>query len=384
MHEALGASQVLSYLYKLSDKYEYHLVSLEKSPDFLDSKKMDELHKKLVDYGIHWYPVEYKTQGLGKKTNFVRMLRKVIDVIAKERIRFVHCRSYITAVMAYLLKKRYRLSYLFDTRNFAVDERADVAQIKKGSGLYNFLKKIEKKLYLNAAGVVILSETGKETVLKDELFDGGGATKNIGVITTCVDLERFVFHERDYNKRCTIGYIGTAVGWYDFGKTVKTLAEIKKQTDFHFLVFNSDAHGQHEWIKARLLEGGLSEEDFTIEKVAFKDMPQRLKEIDLSLFYIHPYFSKRASAATKLGELMASGIPVLTNKDVGDHEFLIKNHKVGKIIDAGEVNSYNFAEIFSELRNKETAERCRQLAESYFSLETGVKKYRELYKKVFV
>src|SRR5690606_14095117 len=104
MNEPLGASQVLSYLYKLSDNYEYHLVSLEKPKDFADTEKMEGLRKKLSSHGILWYPVRYKTDRMGKLTNFFRLLKKVNAVSKKHKITNAHCRSYFPAMIAYLLK----------------------------------------------------------------------------------------------------------------------------------------------------------------------------------------------------------------------------------------------------------------------------------------
>ncbi len=48
-----------------------------------------------------------------------------------------------------------------------------------------------------------------------------------------------------------------------------------------------------------------------------------------------------------MGELLATGIPILTNKGVGDHEYYIKNYNVGKILEFEELNSYNFAKNYS-------------------------------------
>src|SRR5690606_1765077 len=134
--------------------------------------------------------------------------------------------------------------------------------------------------------------------------------------------------------------------------------------------------GQHAFIRERLEQHNIPEQKVTLEKVNFNDMPVRLAEFEIALFYIHPYFSKRASAATKLGEFLASGIPVLTNGNVGDHEFYIREHDCGEILDFETLEHYDFKKIFSQLRTKETSLKCRELAEKYFSLENGVNNYK--------
>lgn len=382
--EPLGTSQVLSYIYKLSEYYNYCLISLEKPEDLKNLLAFNLLKNKLEESGIKWYPIAYKTSRIGKRLNFLNFVWLVFNVVRKERIKNIHCRSYVTAIPALLVKKVYQIKYLFDTRSFAIDERADVGSLNRNKFWYKLGKKIEKKLYQNASGIVILAKIGKETILNNQLFQGGEFIKNIDIITTCVDLERFQLHPKKYDADVvTIGYVGTSTGWYDFDKTVATLASIKRFKKIHFLVFNNNQYGQHNIIAKKLTDYGIPKSDFTIEKVNFNDMPLRLSEIDIALFYIHPYFSKRASAATKLGELLASGIPVLTNKDVGDHEYYITEYKVGKILEFDLIDTYNFEEIIDGLRNQSTSERCRLLAEKYFSLENGVEKYKEIYKKIF-
>lgn len=376
MNESLGASQVLSYLYQLSDEYEYHLVSLEKPKDFSDPHKMEALHQSLQSKNIFWYPVEYKTDKLGKMFNFFRLLRASKKIVLQHQIKFAHARSYFPALVANLLG----LTYLFDTRGFAFDERADVGSVNRKSVVFSALKKIEKKLYRDAAGVNKLSYEGKRTIESNELFQGGEDIKPITVIPTCTDTERFMFHERTYDGPVKIGYVGTATGWYDFNKTLATLAAIGQFVDYRFLIFNAD---QHEFITSKLKDHGIPLEKVQLEKVPFSEMPIMLKEIEVALFYIHPFFSKRASAATKLGEFFASGIPVLTNAGVGDHEKLINENATGKILDFEQLSSYDFKEIINSLRTIDTSKKCRKLAESFFSLEKGVAEYRQLYKIIF-
>lgn len=376
MNEALGASQVLSYLYELSDEYEYHLVSLEKPKDFNDQNKMESLANTLKKNDIFWYPVEYKTDKLGKAFNFFRLLKNCRSIVKKNDIYFAHARSYFPAMIANLLG----LKYLFDTRGFAFDERADVGSISRSGIVYKFFKKIEKKLYQDALAINKLSWEGKRTIENNELFEGGENIKPITVIPTCTDTQRFMFHLRKYEGPLKIGYVGTATGWYDFDKTLATLQALGKQMDYRFLIFNA---GQHKFITSKLEEHGIPLEKVQLEKVPFSEMPIMLKEIEVALFYIHPFFSKRASAATKLGEFFASGIPVLTNAGVGDHEKLINENATGKILDFEQLSSYDFKEIINSLRTIDTSKKCRKLAESFFSLEKGVAEYRQLYKIIF-
>lgn len=379
MMEALGASQVLSYLYQMSDEYEFHLVTLEKK--FKDTEELERLKHKLLINGIYYYPIPYHQDKFRKPFNFIQLLRKANQIVSKEKINFVHCRAYFPALIALLLQKKHSIKYLFDTRGFNFDERADVGLISRDGFIYKNLKKLEKKLYNSAIGINMLSYEGKRVLEENELYDGSNKLSPITVIPTCVDLNRFKFNEKDFLSPLTIGYVGNAIGWYDFDKTLKVIKEIGKVMDYRFLIFNGN---QHEFIKTKLREHNIPLEKVAIEKVNFSDMPEKLKAVDISVFYIRPLFSKKASAATKLGELLAAGIPVITNNKVGDHEFYIKENKTGLILDTDNLDQYNFKELIPQIANKETSLQCRRIAEQFFSAEKGAQDYMRLYKQLFV
>ena len=193
-------------------------------------------------------------------------------------------------------------------------------------------------------------------------------------------MERFKFIKRSYGEKVKLGYVGTATGWYDFDRTLQLVKAIGEHVDYHFTIYNG---GQHEFIKQKLKEYDIPDDKITLKKVDFADMPQALEEIEIAVFYIHPYFSKRASAATKLGEFFASGIPVFTNGNVGDHEYYISQYKTGKILDFEALKTYDFKMLTDSLRNESTALRCRALAEKDFSVSEGVKGYKEIYSQIF-
>jgi glycosyltransferase involved in cell wall biosynthesis len=381
MMEALGASQVLNYLYGLSENYEFYLITLEKGNDFFDLDKKGKLNEKLSYKNIHWYPVLYKRGAKGFVPNFCTIYRLAKKILNQEKITLIHCRSYFPATIAYLIKKQNKLiKYIFDTRSFAFDERAERGSWSRKRLFYKLAKKLEKKLYLSASHVIMLSHKGKETIQNNELFKDGDKLKNITVIPTCVNLDKFTLKNNlQDNKKLTIGYIGNVRNWYDFDFTLQVLSAIKQQhIDYKLLIFNAEQNGeQHEYIKKKLTEYDIN--NYFLEKVSFYNMPARMKEIDMSIFFIRPLFSKKASAATKLGELLATGIPVITNDGVGDHKFYVEQHSVGKIIEKDKIVTYDFEKIIADLNTEKCRKRCREVAEKYFSLEKGIEQYKEIY-----
>lgn len=378
MLQPLGGSQVLNYVIGLSDEYSFWLVSLEKIEDIQNTQAVNTLKRRLLEKNIVWHPLAYLSGGKHYLKNFNKLYSQAKNYIKNEDINFIHCRSYMPALIAWILKKRGKeINYLFDTRGFWFDEKADVGLWKRNGLSFRMAKLVEKTLYKNAASIVMLSEKSVELINNGELFNGSGKLKNVHFIPTCTDLECFSPNYKKANNPIKIGYVGTAMGWYNFEKTAELLKLIKKEVNFELEIYNG---GQHEFIKTTLAKHGFNEGDYTLEKVGFNEIPAKIRELDLSIFFIHPYFSKSASAATKFGELMASGVPILTNKDVGDHEFFINEYGTGKILDIEELNTYNYTEIINSLNTYKTQQHCRLLAEGVFSLHKGIESYNSIYK----
>ena len=49
-----------------------------------------------------------------------------------------------------------------------------------------------------------------------------------------------------------------------------------------------------------------------------------LNKFNFAVYFIKPTFAKKASCPTKLAEFMFSGLPIITNKGVGDIEYFKK------------------------------------------------------------
>ena len=47
-------------------------------------------------------------------------------------------------------------------------------------------------------------------------------------------------------------------------------------------------------------------------------MPSYINASNFSIFFIKPFYSKKASSPTKMGEIMNMGIPIICNAGVGD------------------------------------------------------------------
>jgi glycosyltransferase involved in cell wall biosynthesis len=98
--------------------------------------------------------------------------------------------------------------------------------------------------------------------------------------------------------------------------------------------------------------------------------------------FIQPSFSKKASSATKMGEVLSMGKPIITNSGWGDIELFRNEINPFYVVDNFDETDYLLI-IQKLLDNKKAKpEIPSNFALEYFSLENGVKKYFEVYRSL--
>jgi glycosyltransferase involved in cell wall biosynthesis len=379
--EPLGESQVLAYLEKLSERgVQYFLISFEKRADWQNRPKRVAMRERMKRANICWYPLRYHKRPLLLSTLFDAASGFALSITLFVRFRFqiVHARSYVMAMLALSLRVLLPIKFIFDMRGFWVDERADSGQCSRESRLYKFLKKLERAFLKHADAVVSLTEAGVTEMksfsylaLREPLFT---------VIPTCADLELFVPAINAKAGGFLLGYVGTTTLWYDFPPVVTSFRALKKlKPEARLLILTRDPA---EPIRKLFKEFS---DSVTIRFTNRDETIKLIQTMDAILFYLHPFYSKRASAPTKLAECLGCGVPVLTNRGVGDMDLIFDQDGIGAIIEdksSEECIRNGVAELLAVCEDPQIKLRCRQSAEKRFSLTGGVQNYFELYQRI--
>jgi glycosyltransferase involved in cell wall biosynthesis len=135
----------------------------------------------------------------------------------------------------------------------------------------------------------------------------------------------------------------------------------------------------------RLRERGFSDSDFVVKTVSHSEIPKYINAADIAVSFIKPCFSKLSSSPTKIAEYLAGGVPIVTNRGVGDVAELVQAEKVGAVVEGFDRESYALAldEIAVLRESGGLSETCRVIAKEKFDLEqVGGSKYRSLYRKL--
>ena len=101
--------------------------------------------------------------------------------------------------------------------------------------------------------------------------------------------------------------------------------------------------------------------------------------MDASIFFIKPSYSKKASSPTKQGEIMAMGVPLICNANVGDTDLIVTKYESGIVIDKFDKETFKNNIIDP---SKFDSDKISEGAKDYFSLTEGVQRYLSVYKAV--
>lgn len=410
--DPLGQSQILPYIEGLSKEgYDFTLISFEKPDRFHKLKR--KISQRCQEANIDWYPLQYtKNPPIFSTLYDIRKMTDLAETLHKKKsFQLLHCRSYITSLSALKLKKRYGLPFIFDMRGFWADERVDgkIWDLKSPiyKGIYRYFKIRERTFLEESAAVVSLTHAGKKELenwfTDDPLFGGNEnyynydrvlAVQNKTTVIPCAtDTELFDYQHVTLSKKKWLGavhgidtdleylgYVGSLGTWYMGNEMIELYAHLLKtrpQLRFLFL-----SHDNLSKLRKKAEELGIPQSYIVQVSAQRHEVPALMSLMTASVFFILPAYSKKASSPTKQGELMAMGIPIICNNNVGDTGQIIIKHNAGAVVNNFEEKDFaliskEWEEITSLPKNK-----IRQGALDYFALRKGVASYQEIYAKV--
>lgn len=301
-------------------------------------------------------------------------------VVMRDQIQVVHARSYVPAVVAWMLKRLLGMRFIFDMRGFWADERVEASLWPSKGVLYRVVKRLEHRFLRDADKIVTLTERARLTV---ERWPGIEASR-VTVIPTCVDLARFAgpADPRPPKPSPVFVYTGSVGTWYLLDEMLRFVLEAKSRfPSTRFLLLG---RGDGDIIAAALRRARLGPETVTVASVASGEVPAWLARAHAGLAFYKPGWSRQATSPTKIGEYLAMGLPVVVNDAVGDMKEVIGTGEVGAVLSEFSTDAYGLAlDRLGKLWDDPTlASRCRRTAESRFSLETGVERYWAIYQRL--
>jgi glycosyltransferase involved in cell wall biosynthesis len=395
MTDPLGQSQIIPYLIGLT-KYGYcfTILSCEKPERY--SLFKNEIENLLKPFPIKWVPLLYHKNPpvFSSAYDTIMMIRKAKELHAKEKFDMVHTRPGTPALIGLWMKKNLGIKFLNDIRDFFAESRIDSGSWNKTNfiykSVYRFFKQKENEAVEKCDGIVCLTEAAKKIISSWPQY------KNeipLEVIPCSVDTNLFDPAEIDFAEKlkfktelnikdedCIISYLGSIGSWYLTNELMlffKIISDKIPATKFLFI-----SPDKHETIINAAKKVDLHENKIMIQKAKRNEVPVLLSFSKFSVFFIKPCFSKLASSPTKHGEIMAMGIPAITNRGVGDVADIVEKYKSGIVVK--NFSKAQFESVAMQIADGISFDKnsIRNAAFEYYNLENSVEKYSKIYKEV--
>ncbi|HKK67392.1 MAG TPA: glycosyltransferase, partial [Bacteroidales bacterium] len=236
--------------------------------------------------------------------------------------------------------------------------------------------------------VISLTEAGKEIMAERDSWNV--SADDISVIPCSADLQHFSPDTPDpemANKLrkdtglkqndFVLSYLGSLGTWYMTREMLDFYAELlKKKPDAKFLIISRD---DPEIMLKPAREKGIPDKNIIIRPASRQEVPALISLSSVSIFFIKPVFSKKASSPTKLAEVLGMGVPVICNAGVGDVDSIVGENNAGLVIEKMQAQHYRDAIIKLDDLLQTNPEKLRQLATDLFSLDKACKTYRTVY-----
>jgi glycosyltransferase involved in cell wall biosynthesis len=391
--DPLGRSQILPYLTGLSAAgHRITVLSCEKPQRQV--KDRHRIRQLCDEAGIAWHPLKYHKKPPILSSAFDALVLQITAAKLHRSRRFdiVHCRSYIPARAGLLLRRRFGVRFLFDMRGFWPDEKVEGNNWNLANPLYGavyrYFKRLESRLLRGADHIVSLTEAGKKQLMTRPELSGGDTP--ISTILCCADFEHFPLATasdrgvaRDQlgleAEVQVLAYLGSLGSWYMLDEMLdffKAFASRHGGARFLFITLE-DPEPIRQAAEAR----GIDPDLLIIRPASRAEVPRLTAAADVGIFFIKPVFSKTASSPTKMGEMLAVGLPIIANAGVGDVERIIEDMGCGAVVSEFMPRSYDDAlDRLEQLPGGTQTRRGR--AREYFDVELGIERYDRIYREL--
>lgn len=386
--DPLGRSQILPYLAGLSERgHRITVLSCEKADRFA----ADEASVRAIcdRHHIAWAPLAYHRRPpvLSALYDIAHLTLSAWRLHREAPFDLLHCRSYIPGLVGLALKRAAGVPFIFDMRGFWPEERTESGEWDLSKPLYraiyNFFKRAECRLLAKADHVVSLTHAGTR-VLKEH-----GRDHDVTVIPCCVDFEHFVLTTvpRKTMARAqlgipadaaVLGYLGSLGGNHLLGEMLDFYAVFRDRNPGSRFLFVTQT--PRAFVEAAAAARRVPLFELIIKSASREQVPLYISAADVGVAFKRAEYSSIACSPTKLGEMLAAGIPVVANAGVGDVATILSDTSGGLAVTEFTPKAYRTA--LDDLATPRKPRELRQAAVPWYDLQNAITAYDGIYRVV--
>ena len=393
--EPLGPTQILPYVCGLADSCEMVVLSFEKrvrsaEEDARDTADVDRL---LTARGIRWIRLRYHRRPSLPATAFdiAHGMMRIVREHRRRRFDLLHARGYVPGAIAWAVRKRTGVPFLFDIRGLQAEEYADAGHWDTRGVKFRLTKRVEQAILRDADGIVTLTNAIRPALLDFDGMKARATPPPWRVIPTCVDLDHFAFDaagRRRVREQLAVGdrpvlvYAGSIGTWYLLEEMLDFYQAARSR--WPGLFFLALVNRSPATVADALTARGIAADDYAVTWARHADMPAYLSAADAGIAFIRPSLSKRSSSPTKYAEYLACGLPIVATAGVGDVDDLLQRTGAGVVVTDHSPAAYAAAaDGLRALAGPAHRDRWRAVAETEFSAASrACPAYRQLYTEI--
>ena len=391
MTDPLGGSQVMPYLVGLAALgHRITLISLEKPAASKEARA--QVHDQCAAAGIEWHMQTYHNRVpiASSANNVSRLTRAARTILENVPHDVIHCRSYMAALSGLALKRRFEVCFLFDMRGFWAEERLE------GGGwghppfgmVYRYFKRRERDFFREADAIVCLTRAARDQMAARPL--GNRPVAEVSVIPCCVDFTHFALPSVAHRNvtrdelglsadATVVGYLGSLGGNYMLDEMLRLFVAVRDRRPGARLLFVTH-NAPTEILEAARMQG-IADKEVIIRSATRDEVPRLIAAADFGVAFKQPSFSAVACSPTKLGEMLALGLPMVVNSGVGDVAALARDSEAAILVERFDADALSKA---AEDVLKLTIDRgtIRAAARRWFELGDGIVAFDAIYRSL--
>jgi hypothetical protein len=354
LSEGVGSSQIAPLMEKLaSHELKIRLLTFEKqNPPY-------SLVERMIKAGVEWTQIPFGSNGPFGGISRTMQLAKLMP-----ESEITHARSDFPAVAARFSGQS---RILWDVRSLWAEQRKFIEE--------NTLKRSALSMYAPFESFACNSAMAVSTLTKAVVPVLEKRHKNLTplrtVVPTAVDLDRFKFSSAMLPNLKGL-YSGTYNNYYDLELSHRFIETLKR-------LVSCEVH----WAKPKETRSNTLNAGETYSfSVSQPEMASLMSDYSfgLSICKENAGPSLKAAMPTKIAEFLAIGRPVVVNPGLGDCDEIINQFGVGVVLGRRDNLESKAIELIELCADKKTPTRCREVAQEYFSLDSGVNNYLEIYR----
>jgi hypothetical protein len=281
---------------------------------------------------------------------------------------------------------------LFDMRGFWPEEKTEGKSWNLANPLfrmvYRYFKRLESQLLEQSDAIVSLTEVGQRELLgRPELR---GEAERITTIPCCVDFGHFRLADSSARAQAreelgiradtpVLAYLGSLGGNYMLAEMLDFFTTYRRRNAGAQFLFITQ--GRSEPIRRAARDRGIRDDGLVVRAASRDEVPRFLAAADAGIAFKQPSFSALGCSPTKMGEMLAVGLPYVANGGIGDVAEIIARTGTGVAI--GEFSNDSYERALEQIEGSSISpEERRQSALTCFDVEIGIERYDQIYRRL--